>query len=88
MNFNSKFLNEAKELEARWHKTGLLKGIDKKYDRRSCAVLLESVRLKGPDQTDEEYAAYLAEWNKRMSELWGDKQDTPDDCGESSGVQG
>lgn len=42
---NAKFLNEAKDLEARWAKTGLLDGMDKKFDRRSTAVLLECQRL-------------------------------------------
>ena len=42
---NNKFLEEAKNLEARWAKSGLLEGIDKKFDRQSAAVLLECQRL-------------------------------------------
>jgi hypothetical protein len=45
MNANAKFLNEAKELDTRWAKLGLLEGIDKKYSRQSSAVLLECQRL-------------------------------------------
>lgn len=42
---NNKFLEEAKNLEARWAKSGLLEGVDKKFDRQSTAVLLECQRL-------------------------------------------
>ncbi len=41
---NSKFLKEAKELEALWTKTGLLEGITEKYIRSSSSVLLEGQR--------------------------------------------
>lgn len=42
---NERFLNEAKELETQWGKTGLLKGIDNRYERSATAVLLENQRL-------------------------------------------
>lgn len=42
---NSRFLNEAKELEGRWGKTGLLEGIEDRYIRSATAVLLENQRL-------------------------------------------
>lgn len=42
---NSKFLNEAKELEARWAKSGLLDGITDRTSRQTTAVLLERQRL-------------------------------------------
>lgn len=44
-NINTRFLEEAKELEKRWAKTGLLDGITDKYSRGVTAVLLESLRL-------------------------------------------
>ena len=31
MNANSRFLNEARELETRWKQTGLLEGIQDRY---------------------------------------------------------
>jgi len=52
MNVNSKFLNEAKELETRWGKTGLLEGIDDRYVRSATAVLLENQRLINEVSTD------------------------------------
>jgi len=45
MNPNAKFLNEAKAITARWAKTGVLDGIDKKYDRAATAILMECQRL-------------------------------------------
>lgn len=42
---NAKFLAEAKAIEARWAKTGLLDGIKDRYCRQTTAVLLESQRL-------------------------------------------
>jgi hypothetical protein len=42
---NARFLEEAKAIEARWAKTGLLKGISKRWDRQVTAVLLEGQRL-------------------------------------------
>jgi hypothetical protein len=45
MNANARFLQEAKDLEAKWLKTGLLEGIDRKWDRQVTAVLLEGQRL-------------------------------------------
>lgn len=52
MNINSKFLNEAKELESRWKKTGLLEGIEDRYVRSNTAVLLENQRLINESNTD------------------------------------
>lgn len=43
--FNARFLQEAKEIEARWAKTGLLNGIKDDFSRATTAVLLESQRL-------------------------------------------
>lgn len=42
---NSKFLNEAKQIEARWQKTGLLDGISDRYKRATTAAMLECQRL-------------------------------------------
>ena len=52
MNANAKFLNEAKELEGRWNQTGLLDGIDNRYERSCAAVLLENQRLINETMTD------------------------------------
>lgn len=52
MNANAKFLNEARELEGRWKKTGLLEGIQDRYTRECTAVLLESQRLMNEHATD------------------------------------
>lgn len=52
MNANSRFLNEAKELESRWGKTGLLEGISDRYVRSATAVLLENQRLMNEISTD------------------------------------
>lgn len=52
MNVNSRFLNEAKELESRWGKTGLLEGIQDRYVRSATAVLLENQRLINEVSTD------------------------------------
>jgi len=52
MNANSRFLNEAKELETRWGKTGLLEGIEDRYVRSATAVLLENQRLMNEVSTD------------------------------------
>ena len=52
MNANAKFLNEAKELEGRWAKTGLLSGIEDRYVRSATAVLLENQRLINETATD------------------------------------
>lgn len=42
---NSRFLNEAKELEARWLKSGLLDSIADQHTRQVTAVMLEGQRL-------------------------------------------
>jgi hypothetical protein len=52
MNANAQFLNEAKELEARWAQTGLLEGIKDRYVRNATAVLLENQRLINENSTD------------------------------------
>ena len=52
MNINAKFLNEAKELESRWKKTGLLDGIEDRTVRANTAVLLENQRLINESSTD------------------------------------
>lgn len=52
MNINAKFLNEARELEARWKKTGLLDGIEDRTVRNNTAVLLENQRLINEAATD------------------------------------
>ena len=52
MNANSRFLNEARELETRWKKTGLLEGIQDRYVRSATAVLLENQRLMNEVSTD------------------------------------
>ena len=52
MNANARFLNEAKELESRWSKTGILKGIEDPMVRSSTAVLLENQRLINEVSTD------------------------------------
>lgn len=52
MNINAKYLNEAKELEGRWKKTGLLDGIEDRVVRSNTAVLLENQRLINESSTD------------------------------------
>ena len=52
MNANARFLNEAKELEGRWSQTGLLEGLDNRYERSCAAVLLENQRLINETMTD------------------------------------
>jgi hypothetical protein len=52
MNANSRFLNEARELETRWKQTGLLEGIGDRYVRSATAVLLENQRLMNEVSTD------------------------------------
>jgi len=52
MNANAAFLNEAKELETRWSKTGLLENIQDRYVRATTAVLLENQRLMNETSTD------------------------------------
>lgn len=63
MNANAKFLNEARELEARWSRTGLLDGIDDRYIRSAAAVLLENQRLINEVNTDSSDVAQF----KRIS---------------------
>jgi hypothetical protein len=54
MTLNSKYLNEATTLEKRWSKWGLLEGKDlkTKWDRQTCAVLLENQKLINEQSTD------------------------------------
>lgn len=72
LNINSKFLNEAKELESRWKESGLLKGIDSRYLRKTCAVLMESQRFKCEMETEEEYEEYLENFNARQRKALGE----------------
>ena len=46
MNANSRFLNEAKQLEARWSETGLLDDINDHFVRSCTAVLLHPYKHK------------------------------------------
>ena len=52
MNANSKFLNEANELENVWTETGLLEGLNDSYLRKCTSVLLENQRLVNEVSTD------------------------------------
>lgn len=52
MNANSRFLNEARQLESLWSKTGLLEGINDTYARSCAAVLLENQKLMNEVSTD------------------------------------
>jgi hypothetical protein len=52
MNANAKFLNEAREMEGKWKRTGLLDGISDRYTRSATAVLLENQRLFNEVSTD------------------------------------
>jgi hypothetical protein len=52
MNANSKFLNEARDLENKWGRTGLLEGIENRHTRAATAVLLENQRLMNELSTD------------------------------------
>jgi hypothetical protein len=62
MNANARFLNEARELEGKWARTGLLEGIgdydkkgvfkENKHDRAAAAVLFENQRLMNEVSTD------------------------------------
>ena len=49
---NSQFLNEAREIETRWAKTGLLDDLDNRFERSTTAVLLENQRLINEVSTD------------------------------------
>src|SRR4051812_3170284 len=51
MQGNSKFLNEARELDAMWSQTGLLEGIGDKHIRGATAVVLENQRLMNLTET-------------------------------------
>lgn len=46
------FLNEAKEIQSEWSKTGLLEGIDNDYTRSVTSVILENQRLFNELSTD------------------------------------
>jgi hypothetical protein len=52
MTANARFLNEAKEVEKKWAKTGLLENINDKYVRSTTAVILENQRLFNETATD------------------------------------
>jgi hypothetical protein len=42
---NARFLQEAKDLELKWKKSGLLDGLDEKFVRATTANMLECQRL-------------------------------------------
>jgi hypothetical protein len=52
MDINARFLNEAREIEAQWSRTGLLDGINDRFVRSTTAVLLENQRLINEVSTD------------------------------------
>lgn len=52
MSINSRFLNEARQIETRWSRTKLLRGIDDRFTRSATAVLLENQRLMNEAMTD------------------------------------
>jgi hypothetical protein len=54
---NARFLNEAREIEARWSKPlrngkTMLDGITDRYERATTSVLLENQRLMNEAMTD------------------------------------
>lgn len=49
---NSKFLNEAKEIQTRWSGTGLLDDITNRYEKTCTAVLLDNQMLCNENATD------------------------------------
>lgn len=52
MDGNAKFLNEARVLEKKWAKTGLLEGIQDQHVRYTTATLLENQKLINETSTD------------------------------------
>lgn len=68
---NARFLAEAIECEARWKKTGLLDGLESRFIRATCAVLLESQRLVNEVQLDE-VVPFLPP--KTMKNYWLDRK--------------
>src|SRR3954468_11880905 len=52
MSINSRFLNEARQIETRWARTKLLRGINDRVTRSATAVLLENQRLMNEAMTD------------------------------------
>jgi len=52
MNYNAKFMNEAKIVENKWGKTKLLHGLDDRSIRSATAVLLENQHLALESMTD------------------------------------
>lgn len=52
MDINARFLNEARDIEAQWSRTGLLEGIQDRFVRSTTAVLLENQRLINEVSTD------------------------------------
>jgi len=65
---NKKFLEEAKECTKKWEEMGLFKGIKK---LKNPGVLLESCRFRYEYETDEEYEAYLKDFNERTKIILG-----------------
>lgn len=49
---NNVYLNEAAKIEATWAKTGMLQGIENKFERSTAAVMLENQRLINETMTD------------------------------------
>lgn len=52
MDINARYLNEARQVEAQWARTGLLEGINDRFVRSTTAVLLENQRLVNEASTD------------------------------------
>lgn len=71
-NVNARFLNEAKEIEARWAQSGLLEGLDNRYSRATTALLLESQRLVNEVPTKD----FLKQrYDDAVRELYEDEED-------------
>lgn len=77
MGANTRFLNEAKELEARWAKSGLLDGLDDRYCRATTAVLLESQRLMNeqPKQSEPPWTNLKQRYEDAVRELYEDEEE-------------
>jgi len=71
---NTKFLNEAKEFESKWIKSGLLDGIKDEFSRKTTAAMLECQRLHNETGTWEK------EKKEQMVEVIeiGNHRDVPD----------
>ena len=65
---NARFLEEAKYMEERWKKSGLLEGVDlialKRWNRVQTAALLESQRLMNEIVPEEQPTfSAVVQWN-------------------------